>query len=136
MKKTVPAKKMLSRLSSVMMAALLTAIIFSSAKASPATAKKTLILEDSIVINKLSANKNFNIELSQGNSPRKIFISVIKHQKKTYHFYMFDAEGNLKAQVDILNNEKLAFVNIEKGSYYYEILCNDERVENGQLTVK
>jgi hypothetical protein len=137
MKKIIPAKKVSLQLSSGILIALFTVIAFSSVKASSIYPKNIRTnLKDSIVINKISENKDYNIELSPGDSPHKLLISINKHQKKVYHFYMFDVNGKLKAQVDILNNEKISFVNIEKGNYYYEILCNEVRIENGQLTVK
>jgi hypothetical protein len=91
---------------------------------------------DSIVINRVSASSNIVIAPEPGEAPHRLLISVNNQKKKTCHFYLFDMDGNLKAQVDILNNEKISFVNIEKGSYYYEILCKDERIENGLLTVQ
>ena len=107
---------------------------FSSLNAYPKKVNSTS--KDSIVVNRMSENKNYQIELSSGDSPRKLLISVNNQGKKVYHFYLFDTDGKLKAHVHILKDAKISFMNIDKGSYYYEILCNDERVENGQLIVK
>ena len=49
---------------------------------------------------------------------------------------MFDIDGNLKAEATILSNQKTSLVNIPKGNYVFEILNDDERIENGELTVK
>lgn len=49
---------------------------------------------------------------------------------------MFDTDGVLKAQIDIPGNENISFVNIEKGNYYYEILCDEEKIEVGKLMVR
>jgi hypothetical protein len=137
MKKIIPAKKISVQLFSCVMVVLFPVIAFSSAEASSIKLKKTnTTLNDSIVINKLSKNRDSNIELSPGDSPRKLLITINKVQKKVYHLYLFDGDGKLKAQVDIVDNKNISFVNIEKGDYYYEILCKDERIENGQLTVK
>jgi len=124
-------------MSSSLLVALFAALAFSSAEASSIKSKSSAkSFQDSIVISKISENNDHIIELSSGNSPHKLLISVNKPQKKVYRFYMFDIDGNLKAQIDIRSNEKVAFVNIEKGSYYYEIMSSDEKIENGQLTVK
>jgi hypothetical protein len=137
MKKTVPENKIFPQLLSGILAVLCVVIAFSSSKASLAASKKIrLHSADSIVVNKISKNKNYDVELSASTSPHKLLISINNQQKKIYHFYLFDVNGNLKVQIEILSTEKVAFVNIEKGSYYYEILNGDEKIENGQLSVK
>src|SRR5579871_5722002 len=137
MKKIIPAKKIFLRLSIGLLVAIFVMSALSSIEAFSINPKKTRTdLQDSILVSKISENKDYNIELSSGNSPHKLLISVNKQQKKIYRFYLFDINGNLKAQIDIRSNEKVAFVNIDKGNYYYEIMNNDERIENGQLTVK
>ncbi|HVM90015.1 MAG TPA: hypothetical protein VMT76_17640 [Puia sp.] len=137
MKKIIPVKKTVSQLLSSLLVVLFTAIGFSSVLALPINPQsKRVNLNDSIVIKKIFGNTNYSIELIPHNSPRKLLITINKDQKRYYHFYLFDTNGNLKAQVDISGNEDISFVNIEKGNYYYEILCNDERIENGALTVR
>lgn len=69
-------------------------------------------------------------------SLHQLLISVEPQQNKSYHFYLFDIDGKLKAQANIRSNERASFVNIAKGNYFFEIFSNDERIENGQLTVK
>ncbi len=137
MKKTVPSKKIFLQICSSSLAAIFAVFIFSSAEAAPFKSKiSAKNFQDSIVISKISENKDYSIQLSSGNSPHKFLISVNKQQQKNYRFYMFDINGNMKAQIDIRSNEKVAFVNIEKGNYYYQIMSDDEKIENGQLTVK
>ena len=137
MKKTVPAKNIVTKISFGLLTALFAALSFSSAEASIINSKKEIKnFQDSIVINRISENKDYSIELSSANSPHKFVISVNKQQQKNYQFYMFDINGNMKAQIAIKSNEKVAFVNIEKGNYYYEIMSGDEKIEDGQMTVK
>jgi len=138
MKRIVPEKKISLPTFYSLLIALFAAFTFSSVEASSIKSKILLPtnFQDSIVINKISENKEYSIELSSSNSPHKFLISVNKNQQKTYRFYMFDINGNLKTQIDIRSNEKVAFVNIEKGNYYYQIMSGDEKIEDGQMTIK
>jgi hypothetical protein len=140
MKKTVPLKKIMLNLSTGIVAALFILSAFSSAEEieKPLAPSKPSKPDRSytIVINKLFENKNYNIEMCTNSSLHQLLITVGPHQKKSYHFYLFDIDGKLKAQAYIRSNEKAAFVNIAKGNYFFEIFSEDERIENGQLTVK
>lgn len=137
MKKTVPGKKLISNLSSSMLVALFTLPAFSSTEVFPKKIKKPEPDHSyTIVINKLFENKNYNIEMHTNSSLHQLLITAGPEQKKIYRFYLFDIDGKLKAQANIRRNEKTAFVNISKGNYFFEIFSDDERIENGQLTVK
>ena len=137
MKKTVPVKKMISHLASGMMLMLFTLPAFSS-KEKPSGTSKTSTGDHAytIVISKLFENKNYNIEMHTNSSLHQLLITAGPQQNKIYRFYLFDIDGKLKAQANIRNNENAAFVNIARGNYFFEIFSNDERIENGRLTVK
>ncbi|MBS1947209.1 MAG: hypothetical protein JST47_05535 [Bacteroidetes bacterium] len=137
MKKIIPEKKTSLQFCLTVLAALFMMVVFSSANVSSGNLKKNCsFVKDSIFVNKLSVNKNYSIRFSSGDLPRKLLITINKEQKKNYHFYMFDTDGVLKAQIDIPGNENISFVNIEKGNYYYEILCDEEKIEVGKLMVR
>jgi hypothetical protein len=137
MKKTVPGKKFILNLSSSMLVALFAFSAFSSPEG---PLKKTKAPEPdhsySIIISKLFENKNYNIEMHTNSALHQLLITTGAQQKKVYHFYLFDIDGKLKAQANIRANEKTSFANISKGNYLFEIFNDDERIENGQLTVK
>jgi hypothetical protein len=137
MKKTVPAKKMILNFSSSMMVFLLTLPMLSSnekfANTSTAPAPDHSY---TITISKLFENKNYKIEMRTNSSLHQLLITAGPEQKKVYHFYLFDIDGKLRAQANIRSSEKTAFVNISKGNYLFEIFSNDERIENGELTVR
>lgn len=137
MKITVPAKKMISNLSSSMMVFLF-ALSMLSSKEKSSGASNTAGPDHSytITISKLFENKNYNIEMRTNSSLHQLLITAGPEQKKVYRFYLFDIDGKLKAQADIRSSEKTAFVNISKGNYLFEIFSNDERIENGELTVR
>jgi hypothetical protein len=137
MKKTVPSKKHILHLSSGVLVVIFTLSSFSSTEKLPATSKSSKTDRSyTIVINKLFENKNYNIEMRTNSSLHQLLITAGPQQNKSYHFYLFDIDGKLKAQANIRSNEKASFVNIAKGNYFFEIFSNDERIENGQLTVK
>jgi len=137
MKKTVPSKKIILNLSSGLLVALFILFGFSSTEKLSATPKPLKTDRSyTIVINKLFENKNYNIEMRTNSSLHQLLITAGPKQNKSYHFYLFDIDGKLKAQANIRSSEKASFVNIAKGNYFFEIFSNDERIENGQLTVK
>ena len=49
---------------------------------------------------------------------------------------MFDMDGKLVAENNLGNKQGVEFTNMQKGNYYFEILSNDDRIENGTLTIK
>jgi hypothetical protein len=54
---------------------------------------------------------------------------------KRYTLYVFDLEGKLMIQSVILNHETSILSEIPSGTYLYEVLANDTKVENGELKV-
>jgi hypothetical protein len=91
---------------------------------------------DTSVFKKLSGNKNQSIQLFSNSGKQTIFFSAKFKQKKVYRFYMFDMDGKLVAENNIDNKQGVEFTNMQKGNYYFEILSNDDRIENGTLTIK
>ena len=49
---------------------------------------------------------------------------------------MFDMDGKLVVENDIVGKEGVQFTNMPKGEYFFEIFRKDERVEDGTLTIK
>jgi hypothetical protein len=91
---------------------------------------------DTIVVNRFPGNKNHNIRLYPDAQKQVLLVSANSRQKKKYQFFMFDMDGKIVQRADIPNRETTVFANIVKGNYLFEIFSNDERIENGQLTVK
>ena len=89
-----------------------------------------------ITISKLFENKHYGIEMHSSPALRQLLIGAGPGQKKVYRFYLFDIDGRLKVQVNIEKEKKTSVVNISRGNYFYEIFNEDERIENGQLTVE
>jgi len=91
---------------------------------------------DTSVFRKLSGNKNQNIQLFSNSGKQMILFSAKFKQKKNYRFYMFDMDGKLVAENNLDNKQGVEFTNMQRGNYYFEILSNDDRIENGTLTIK
>jgi hypothetical protein len=91
---------------------------------------------DTIVVDKFSENKKCKIRMFPDAYKQVLLISADSRQKKDYRFYMFDMDGKLVNEADIHNRETTIFDNIEKGNYLFEIFSNDERIENGKLSIK
>jgi hypothetical protein len=127
MKKTILEKK--RNINFIFCLLLLTLSV--SALASPHA-----ISGDTAVIKKLAGNKDQPIQLYSSSGNRVLYFSVKLKQKKTYRFFMFDMDGKLVAENDIVDKEGVQFTNMPKGEYFFEILRKDEHVENGTLTIK
>jgi hypothetical protein len=127
MKKTIPGKK---RNIGFIFCLLLVATSV------PGLASAYCIPGDTAVIRKLYGNNDQHIQLFSSSGNRVLYFSVKLKQKKTYRFFMFDMDGKLVVENDILGKEGVQFTNMPKGEYFFEILRKDERVENGTLTIK
>ena len=140
MNKTILGKTLILNLSSSILVALFILSSFSSIGRDSDTLRvaepNRPHVSYTIIVNKLFENKNYKIEMQTNSSLHQLLITGGSDQKKMYRFYLFDIDGKLKSRAMIRSNEKTAFVNIAKGNYFFEIFNDDERIENGQLTVK
>jgi hypothetical protein len=91
---------------------------------------------DTAVFRKLSGNKSQSIQLFSSSGKQTLLFSAKLKQKKIYRFYMFDMDGKLVAENDLVNKQGVEFTNMQKGDYYFEILMNDDQIEKGTLTIK
>jgi hypothetical protein len=89
-----------------------------------------------IVVNKSLISKKYKIGLYPDARRQVLFFSVNGEEKKVYQLYLFDMEGKLSRQATIRNRETTVLTDITDGNYLFEVFSNDERIENGQLTVK
>jgi hypothetical protein len=106
------------------------------ASSAPAFAAVYSAYSDTAVITKISGNKNQSVQLYSGTNKHTLFFSAKLKQKKNCRFYMFDMDGTLVAENNIYNKQGVEFTNMQKGNYYFEIFCEDKRIENGTLTIK
>ena len=120
---------------------LLVAILFtiasyypSYADSNPLTAKENI--RYSVVVSKNLNSKKHKIRLYTDAGQKNILFSVNGIDGKNYQLYVFDMESNLVTQVSIQNHETSVLNNMAKGNYLFEVLIKDEKIENGQLTIK
>jgi len=45
-------------------------------------------------------------------------------------------DGRLVSQTNIRNRETTVLTNITEGNFLFEVFTDDERIENGQVTVR
>ena len=90
----------------------------------------------SIRVSKSLISKKYKIGLYPDATHQVLFFSAEGGEKKVYQLYLFDMDGKLVNQATIRNRETTVLTTISSGNYLYEVFSNDERIENGQLTVK
>jgi hypothetical protein len=91
---------------------------------------------NAIVITKNLNNKKHKVKLFTASDYKTILFTVDGVDESRYTLFVFDLDGKLIIQSVILNHETGILSELPSGSYQYEVLANDTRVENGQLTVK
>ena len=94
------------------------------------------IVKDSIIITKTQTNKKYKVKLYPNATSEVLFFSASGEDGKVYQFYLFDMDGKLVKQTQTRNRETTLISKIEKGTYLFEVFSDDERIENGNLTVK
>jgi hypothetical protein len=90
----------------------------------------------SIRVSKALSSKKNKIRLYPDARQQVLFFSVNGEDGKVYQLYLFDMDGRLVNQAHIRNKETTVLTTISEGNYLFEVFTNDERIENGQLTVR
>ena len=91
---------------------------------------------DTLLVNKYSENKNYSVRIFQDVEKKFLLVSVDNSTPLECHFFMFDMDGKLVTKADISSQEITIFEHIKKGNYFFEIFNQDERIENGKLSVR
>lgn len=92
-------------------------------------------MTSTIMITKNVNNKKHKVKLFTASDYKTLLFTVDGVDDKRYTLYVFDLEGKLMIQSVILNHETSILSEIPSGTYLYEVLANDTKVENGQLKV-
>jgi hypothetical protein len=90
----------------------------------------------SIQVNKAQASKKHKIRLYPDARQQVLFFSANGEDGKVYQLFLFDMDGRLVSQTHIRNKETTVLTNISEGNFLFEVFTDDERIENGQLTVR
>lgn len=90
----------------------------------------------SIQVSKAQTCKKHKIKLYPDARQQVLFFSANGEDGKVYQLYLFDMDGRLVNQAHIRNKETTVLTTISEGNYLFEVFTDDERIENGQLTVR
>jgi len=90
----------------------------------------------SIQISKAQTSKKHKIKLYSDARQQVLFFSANGDEGKVYQLYLFDMDGRLVSQTRIRSRETTVLTNISEGNFLFEVFTDDERIENGQLTVR
>lgn len=90
----------------------------------------------SIQVSKALSCKKHKIRLYPDARQQVLFFSANGEDGKVYQLYLFDMDGRLVNQAHIRNKETTVLTTISEGNYLFEVFTDDERIENGQLTVR
>ena len=95
-----------------------------------------LPVPNEVMITKNLNNKKHKVKLFTASDYKTLLFTVDGVNNYRYTLFVFDLDGKLIIQSVILNHETGILSELPAGDYLYEVLANDTRVENGQLTVK
>ena len=132
MKTIVPLKRILTLIT-------LSAVLMLQKKDSFAAPSSSGVFSggrDTILITKAQTNKKYKVRMYPNAQHTVLFFSASGHTGKVYQLYLFDLDGRLTKQTHIRNKETTVITNIVKGNYTFEVFSDDERIENGVLTIK
>ena len=90
----------------------------------------------SIQVNKSLVSKKNKIRLFPDAKQQVLFFSANGEDGKVYQLYLFDMDGRLVNQTRIRNRETTVLTNISEGNFLFEVFTDDERIENGSLTIR
>jgi hypothetical protein len=96
----------------------------------------SLPVPNAVMITKNLNNKKHKVRLFMASDNKTLLFTVNGVEGKQYKLFVFDLEGKLIMQSAIQNRETGILPEISAGSYVYEVLVDDTKVENGQLKVK
>jgi hypothetical protein len=91
---------------------------------------------DSIVVEKQFTSRRYKIKLYPNANQQVLFFSASGEQGKIYQLFLFDMDGRLVKQANIKNKQTTVINNIDKGVFLFEVFSDDERIENGKITVR
>jgi len=90
----------------------------------------------SIQVSKSQTSKKHKIRLYPDARQQVLFFSANGEDGKVYQLFLFDMDGRLVNQTHIRNKETTVLTNMTEGNFLFEVFTDDERIENGQLTVR
>jgi hypothetical protein len=115
--------------------ALLTIVFVLSATSAEAKVERPGPKSDSIVVKKMQVSKKCTIRIYPNATHEVLFFSVTGGESKVYDLFIFDMDGKLVKRTQVRNRETTILKSFGKGSYFFEVFSNDERIENGNMII-
>jgi hypothetical protein len=94
------------------------------------------LASNNVMVTKNLNSKKHKVKLFTASDYKTLLFTVDGVETKRYTLFVFDLEGRLITQSVILNRETGILPEIVSGTYLYEVLAEDAKVENGQLKIK
>jgi hypothetical protein len=129
MMKTIPLNIYEKSIKALLPLALMTTTLVSYAG-------KSLPVSNAVMITKNLNNKKHKVKLFTASDYKTLLFTVDGVEEKRYTLFVFDLEGKLMIQSVILNHETSILSELPSGTYLYEVLADDTKVETGQLKIK
>ena len=95
-----------------------------------------VVSHDSIVVSILQSKKPPAFELYPDASHEILLFTAKGEKGKVYQLFLFNIEGRLIRQIQVHSKETTLLSGLTKGDYTFEILSDDERIGNGNITVR
>ena len=95
-----------------------------------------LPVPNAVTITRNLNNKKHKVKLFTASDYKTLLFTVDGVDENRYTLFVFDLDGKLMIQSVILNHETSILSELPSGTYQYEVLANDNRVESGQLKIK
>ena len=99
-------------------------------------AGSSLPVPNAVMITKNLNSRKHKVKLFTASDYKTLLFTVDGVDEKRYTLFVFDLSGKLIIQSIILNHETGILSELASGTYLYEVLADDTKVEAGQLKVK
>ncbi len=99
-------------------------------------AGNSLPVKNAVMITKNLNSKKHKVKLFTASDYKTLLFTVDGVNENRYTLFVFDLGGKLVIQSIILNHETGILSELAAGTYLYEVLADDTKVEAGQLKVK
>lgn len=96
----------------------------------------SLPVTNAVVVTKNLNNKKHKVKLFTASDYKTLLFTVDGAEDKRYTLFVFDLDNKLIIQSVVLNRETSILSEIPSGTYLYEVLADDTKVEAGQLKIK
>ena len=111
-------------------------VVLSSGTRGKDPVSKQTACHNSILV-KLSQNSKIHrVKLYPNATYEALFFMAEGEEGKLYQLFVFDMDGKLVKRTQVNNRQTTLLSSFEKGDFLIEVFSNDERIENGSITVR